>query len=278
MTRVLVTRRDQVTHLSLNRPDRLNVLDPAVYAELFAALDAAYADPEVRAIVLSGAGEHFCAGFDLGASDDMAAREPVWAQWEGMTSQRAAMAAIGDSPKPIVAAVRGYCLGGGFELANYCDFIVAAEDTVFGEPEVRFSLVAHPRLLYFVPLRKAKEIQLLGETFGAADAERLGLVNEVVPAEELEDRAMAFARRLSRVPAETFRHTKTIMSRVLEMQGMGVVESMIASDFVVSKLTETADRARFREIRETQGLRAALAWSRAKDGAGAEAPRPSVTR
>ncbi|MFB9928156.1 enoyl-CoA hydratase/isomerase family protein [Amycolatopsis halotolerans] len=262
-----------MAHLSLNRPERLNVLDPAVYAELFAALDAAYADPEIRAIVIAGAGEHFCAGFDLAASDDMAVREPVWSQWSGMAGQRTAMATIGNSPKPIIAAVQGYCLGGGFELANYCDFIVAADDAVFGEPEVRFSLVAHPRLMYFVPLRKAKEIQLLGEPFSAADAERLGLVNEVVPAAELGDRALAFARRLCRVPAETFQHTKTIMGRVLEMQGLGVAESMFASDFVVSKLTDTADRARFREIRESDGLRAALAWARTKD---TPAEQPSV--
>ncbi|MFI8664723.1 enoyl-CoA hydratase/isomerase family protein [Rhodococcus qingshengii] len=272
MSQILVTRRHRVAHLRLNRPERLNVLDPTVYRELFDSLDAAYADPDVRAIVLSGEGDHFCAGFDLGASDDMSKQDSVWAQWDGMERQRTAMASIGHSPKPIVAAVRGYCLGGGFELANYCDFIIAAQDAVFGEPEVRFSLVAHPRLLYFVPLRKAKEIQLLGENFSADYAERIGLINDVVPNADLEARAFEFAQRLSRVPAETFRHTKTMISRVLDIQGMSVAESMLTSDFVVSKLTETSDRIQFRQIRETEGLRAALAWSRTKDTPPAPEP------
>jgi len=261
MTYVLSERDDRderVVRITLNRPDRLNVLSPPVYDELFDALQEACDDAAVRAIVLSGRGEHFCAGFDLAVSDDAAIDQPVWEQWRSMSAQRSRMQGIAEAPKPIVAAVAGYCLGGGFELANYCDFIVAADTATFGEPEVRFSLAAHPRLLYFVPLRKAKEIQLLGGRFGAEYAERIGLINAVVPASELSDWAFEFAQRLAELPPETIQHTKSIMDRVLDLQGLRVLDGAFTSDFVVSKLTDTEQRRAFREQRRTRGLRHAL--------------------
>lgn len=268
MRSILLRTHGAVAELSLNRPDRLNVLDGAMYQELRTALSAALADPDVNAILLSGQGDNFCAGFDLGSSDDSAVSDPVWTQWEKMEATGELEAAFRYAAKPVVCAVQGHCLGGGFELANSCDFIVAATDAKFCEPEVRFSLVAPPRLMYFVPIRQAKEILLLGENFGAEYAERIGLVNRVTSPQSLAEDSLAFAQRLADLPPETVRHTKSLMARALEIQGIRAVESMVTSEFLISKMTETADRVRFRELRENAGLREALAWIRNKGSRG----------
>lgn len=253
MSQLLAERDGDVAVLTLNRPERHNALTDSLYGELGKAFDEAVADDKVRAIVLAGAGKSFCGGFDLGESG-RATEEDVWTQWRHLQDQRAILRRIWDSPKPTVCEVKGYCLGGGMSLLSHCDFAVASDDAVLGEPEIKYSLLPQPKLLYYVPLRQAKEILLLGQNFSADEGFRVGLLNRVVPLEELRERTMDFARALAAMPAETMRMARRMINATLNAQGYDLVSEWGWDDFLISKMTPTADRISFKEVSEQRGL------------------------
>ena len=179
--KVLVEREDWVGVITINRPDARNVIDPDVASGIESALDDLEADPKVRAIVLTGAGEKaFCAGGDLKEMNDVALRVPP----PDFLPQ---LGRNIDVPKPTIAAVNGIAYGGGFLLAQQCDLVLAAEHARFAVSEVRIgrgSPWAAP-LSWLVPPRVAMKILLTGDPIGAAEAQGHGLVNDVVPAAEL---------------------------------------------------------------------------------------------
>ena len=191
---VLIEKRGEASRrtvvLSLSNPKERNALTSKMRRELMAALAAAGADPDVRAVMLRGEGEKaFCAG---GSMADMAAlrtREDC----DAMCREGAALLnALGDFPKPIVAAVGGWCVGDGFELALCCDLIYAAEDAVFCMPEVDLGLTmgwgGAVRLAKRTNLVRTKEILMLGTRISAAEAQEQGIINRVFPTEELLDK------------------------------------------------------------------------------------------
>jgi len=195
MAAVERARRGQVEVLTLNRPEARNAVNGDVSAEMEAALDAAEADDDVGAVIVTGAGDVFCAGADLKAiaSGNARAIETERGSFAGFVAR--------DFAKPRIAAVNGAAVAGGFEIVLACDLVVAAETAVFGLPEVKRGLFAAAggpfRLARRVPLATATEIVLTGDPIDAPRALALGLVNQVVPRDQVVDAAVALAERIA---------------------------------------------------------------------------------
>jgi enoyl-CoA hydratase len=188
-------RRGSAEILRLNRPEARNAMSPELSRAIEAALDDVEHDPAVVAVIITGTGPVFCAGADLkviaaGGGIDINTRKGGFG---GVASR--------DYPKPIIAAVNGTAVAGGFELALSCDMVVAAEEATFGLPEVKRGLLAAAggpiRLAKRVPLATAIEIVITGDSISAQRAHDLGLVNRVVPADEVVDEAVALVDRIA---------------------------------------------------------------------------------
>ncbi|MCM2479433.1 enoyl-CoA hydratase [Serpentinimonas maccroryi] len=189
---ILVRTEGRVGLITLNRPKQLNALNDALMDELGAALKAFDADADIGCIVLTGSEKAFAAGADIGAMAqysfaDVYKGDYITRNWETMRSIR----------KPIIAAVSGFALGGGCELAMMCDFIIAADNAKFGQPEIKLGIIpgagGTQRLPRAVGKSKAMELVLTGRMMDAAEAERAGLVSRVVPLDKLQDEALAAA-------------------------------------------------------------------------------------
>jgi len=193
---LIVEHHDAVTLIRLNRPQALNALNSELLTELAAALDAAEADEAVRCVVLTGSERAFAAGADIKEMSTKTYAEMFKQDFFGASARR-----IEQFRKPIVAAVAGYALGGGCELAMLCDFIIAAETAKFGQPEINLGVApgigGTQRLTRFVGKSKAMEMILTGRMMDAAEAERSGLVSRVVPADKLVEEAMAAAAKIA---------------------------------------------------------------------------------
>lgn len=195
----------------LDRPDRLNAVVPALVDGLLAAFERARAE-SVRAVVLAGRGRAFCAGHDL--------KEPAPVEDEAAARIRLqriqdVTRAIRSLPAPVIAAVHGYALGAGAEFALGCDLVVAGQDARFGFPEVGVGLSVTGGISSLLPraagLVRAKELLFLGEHFTAEDAQRLGLVNQVVPTGTHEQAALDIARRLAAQPPAALALAKSLL-------------------------------------------------------------------
>jgi enoyl-CoA hydratase/carnithine racemase len=209
---VLYESRDGYGIITLNRPVVLNAVNWSILRRLEAALDRAGDDANARAIILTGAGRAFCAGGDIQSTapdDDL----PT-------PSGRDLYMRIWNMPGPVIAAVRGYAVGQGSELAAMCDLTIATEDAVFGELQIRHGF-GPPMLIapYVVGLKQAKEMLMLGERIPAADALRMGLINRIVPDHRLLEEAEAMARKLAALPARAVRGNKMLVNRVYEIAG-----------------------------------------------------------
>lgn len=222
---LLVTHDNGVLWLTLNRPDALNAITAELRELLIAQLEPASADPEVRAVVLTGAGRGFCSGADLRAGAPSAGTQPAprvpgdVARVLRQGVQRL-IAAVLDCEKPVLAAVNGTAAGVGVHLALACDLVLAAEGASFVEAFVRRGLVPDGGGAYLLPRlvgpQRAKELMFFGDALPAADAQRLGLVNRVVPADELEKTARAWAERLAAGPTRALAMTKQLVNASLE--------------------------------------------------------------
>ncbi len=260
------TRADgQVGVIMLDRPQALNALSSALMEEVTGALRHFTAAPEIRAIVLHGAGRAFSAGFDL--------KESAARNIEGVEQWRALLQydfdflmQFWDCPKPTVAAVHGYCLAGAFEMALSCDLTVAAEGTRFGEPEVRFgSGIVAMLLPWFVSPKAAKELLLTGnDQVDAARALQLGIVNHVVPAGQELDKAMQLARDMAVAAPLSVMLTKRAINRTYEMMNMR--QALLASLDTDTLIEAGAgpERTEFNRIRRERGLKAAIEWRDAR--------------
>jgi len=193
---LLVTTEAGVTLIRLNRPEALNALNSHLLAELSQALDAAEADDGVRCLILTGSDRAFAAGADIKEMSDKSYADMFKTDFFGAAARR-----IEQFRKPIIAAVAGYALGGGCELAMLCDFIIAAETAKFGQPEINLGVApgigGTQRLTRAVGKSKAMEMILTGRMMDAAEAERGGLVSRVVPADKLMEEAQAAAAKIA---------------------------------------------------------------------------------
>lgn len=196
---VHVSREDRIATVTIQRPEKLNALNPQVIDELGKAFRELRSDDEIRVVILTGAGEKaFVAGADIGVLAEMNPLSGVEVSRQGQVVFRE----IETFPRPVIAAVGGYALGGGCELALACHLRIASENARFGLPEVGLGIIpgygGTIRLARLVGLGKALELTLTGGQVGAEEAERLGLVNAVVPQEALMERAREMAGRIAR--------------------------------------------------------------------------------
>jgi len=251
----------EVLEIALNKPKAHNAIDSRMYDDLDAAFTAAAADSTVKAIVLSGRGKSFSAGYDLMQSSEQTKR-PVFEQYELLARQRGTLLKIWDSPKPVVAAVQGYCLGAAFHLMNHVDIVIAAEGATFGEPEARYSLLPQPFSVWLLGARRAKELLLLGDTIDAAEAHRIGVVNRVVPESELAETALAVAQRIALMPPELMSMTKRMINSTLDAQGFRTSHEWGWDQFLITKLMTTELKQEFLSIGEREGMRQAYTWMR----------------
>lgn len=246
---ILVEIRGRVGWITLNRPEALNALNSQVMHDTVAAASAFDADPRIGAIVVTGSERAFAAGADVKEMEprsglDMAMDDPFggWAQFAAVRT-------------PVIAAVSGYALGGGCELAMMCDIILAADTAVFGLPELSLGVIpgigGTQRLVRAVGYPKAAEIILTGRRVRAEEAERIGLVSRVVPAAELLDEAQSVAAGIAAKSLPALRAAKAAMDAALEVpleQGIAVEAELFTGLF------DTADQkegmAAFREKRE----------------------------
>ena len=268
---IRVEVRDGVAIITLDRPARLNAINARLKQEVGAALDAVDHDDGVAAVVLAGAGRSFCSGFDL--KDDAAAGvrgEAMWRQVLGDDFEF--LTRFWEFPKPTIAAVQGHCLAGGFQMALCCDITIAAEDAVFGSPELRFGSVVTALMLPWITGPKfAKEIILCAEDgIDAHRAVAMGIANRVVATEALAHEAFAVARRVAALDADVVRGTKAAINRSLELGGLGDGLRAALEAAVAMEVLDSPSRRRFREITAERGLRAALAWRDARLDVGGD--------
>ena len=212
---IIVGTRGRVGTITLNRPKALNALNDALMNELGEALAKFDADEGIGAIVIAGGDKAFAAGADIGAMKDRGYRdvymgEFVTRNWERMKSVR----------KPVIAAVAGYALGGGCELAMMCDIVFAAEGARFGQPEIKLGIIpgagGTQRLPRAVGKAKAMDLVLTGRMMDAAEAERAGLVSRVVPADKLIEEAFAAAAQIAEFSLPSVMMAKESVNRAFE--------------------------------------------------------------
>jgi len=212
---ILVETRDRVGLIRLNRPQRMNALNDALNVELTQALAAFDADPGIGAIVITGNDKAFAAGADIGAM----------AEWDYQKVYRDnyitnGWEAVRNTRKPVIAAVCGYALGGGCELAMMCDLIIAADTAKFGQPEITIGTIpgmgGTQRLPRAVGKAKAMDWCLTGRMIDAAEAERSGLVARIVPADKLEEEALGVALRIASYSLPTVMMIKEAINRAYE--------------------------------------------------------------
>ena len=203
---VTVEKDGAIAIVTLNRPQALNALSYALVKDLALAMQELDRDTEVRAIVLTGGDKVFAAGADI---KEMADRGPFDARIHERLGYRDQINKIS---KPVIAAVSGFALGGGCELAMSCDMIVCSESARFGQPEVNLGIIpgsgGTQRLTHLVGKHRAMEMVLTGDIIDASDAERFGLVNRVVPAELLLEEAKNIAKKIAAKPALAIKHAK----------------------------------------------------------------------
>lgn len=210
-----VETADHVTLITLNRPKALNALNSELLGELAAALKAAEENKKVHCIVITGSEKAFAAGADITEMANKSFVDMFMSDFFGKETDQ-----ILKTRKPIIAAVAGYALGGGCELAMMCDFIIAADTAKFGQPEINLGVVAGiggtQRLTRFVGKSKSMEMHLTGRFMDADEAERAGLVSRVVPAKKLMEETMEAAHKIAQKSMLTVMAVKEAVNRSYE--------------------------------------------------------------
>ncbi|MGH7389021.1 MAG: enoyl-CoA hydratase-related protein [Candidatus Rokuibacteriota bacterium] len=268
MTAPLVTYAvdGRVGVVSLNRPEKLNAITPELKHLLVERFREADRDPATSVVVLRAEGRSFSAGYDIGPSPARAARRGNALAWhDSLTDDVALEMTPWDMRKPVIASVQGHCLGGGCELVMMCDLTIAADDAVFGEPEIRFSNVGPALVMPFViGHKRARELLYLGDPIDARTALAWGMVNRVVPRAELSAATLKLARRMALISPEALAATKLAINRGADAAGFR--NAIRAGLDVLAPLyaARTEVGAKFDEIREKEGLGAALRWRAAQ--------------
>jgi enoyl-CoA hydratase len=245
--------RGPAAWIILNRPEKLNALNGAVLEGLHAALDRAEADDEVKVVVLTGAGDRAFSA----AHSSIPAHE-----WHGvLATDIDATMRVWALPKPTIAAVRGYCLAGGCELAMACDLIVAGEGASFGEPEIRYGSGPVTLLMPFLlGQKKTNELLFTGDVIDAEAALRAGMINRVVPDDEIDAEVEGLVRKIAPTPLPVLRLTKIALLRAYEAMGLRQAVGANLDLSAMLNAADTPEQREFMDIVKSQGLKAALAW------------------
>jgi enoyl-CoA hydratase/carnithine racemase len=256
-----------VATITLNRPTRLNAISPNLEEEMHRAFDEADADSAVRAIILTGVGKAFCTGFDQGANksgkknSDPAGKsiaefiEYCNRRQGNRIGQWAHMWKLG---KPIIAAVNGWALGAGFWYQMAADITIASDQAVFAQPEVRH--ISNSSFLFtaLCGWKAANRWTLTGDHFDAQEAYRIGMVNEVVPHDELMQRAIALARRIALVPEPSVRLNKAIAMQGVQAAGLNAALLLEGALGTLAQASHNEYREKLFEVQRTQGVKAYL--------------------
>ena len=249
---LIVETKDHVTLIKLNRPDALNALNSELLGELALALKAAEENEKVRCIVITGSDKAFAAGADIKEMAEKSFVDMFMSDFFGSETEQ-----LLKMRKPVIAAVAGFALGGGCELAMMCDFIIAAETAKFGQPEINLGVVAGiggtQRLTRYVGKSKSMEMHLTGRFMDADEAERSGLVSRVVPAKKLMEEAMSAAHKIAEKSTLTTMAVKEAVNRSYETT---LNEGLLFERRLFHSLFATEDQAEgmnaFLEKREAQ--------------------------
>jgi enoyl-CoA hydratase len=266
MTVVLEERRGPALWLTLNRPDKLNAINVEMVGALRDAFRRAAADDEVKVVVVTGAGRAFSAGYDI--AEEVESEIEGADRWHRVLDEDVTFTMeLWSLPKPTIAAVKGWCLAGACEVAMACDLIVAADDARFGEPEIRYGSGPVTLLMPFVlGQKKTNELLFTGDTIDAAEAERAGLVNRVVPEPELTAAVDELVRKIAPTPLPVLRLTKLALLRAYEAMGVRAAVQANVDLAAILNAAETPEQREFDRIAANDGLKAALAWRDARYG------------
>ena len=254
---IIYEKKERIARITINRPRVLNAIDRLAIKELTMAFRQVQEDDEVRVVILTGAGDRaFSTGHDLKESlgDSESVRKLH-------TNAHDLMFAIWNLGKAVIARIDGYCLGTSIDLALVCDFTIASEESIFGEPEIRFSSGSEfPMLPWVVGMKQAKNLMLTGDSISAAEAQKMGMITKVVPKKELDEEVDKLAKKLSNVPAFAMKMNKSNIDKAFE--AMGFINGMAVALENISLLviTETEERRIFGQIKAEKGLRAAMDW------------------
>jgi enoyl-CoA hydratase len=253
----------------LNRPEKLNAISAELQQQLTEALTRADADPETNVVLLRAEGRSFCAGYDISAKEpgkDDWRSDPTKAH-EHLRVQLDFEMMPWTMKKPVIASVQGHVMGGGCELVMLCDLTIAADNASFAEPEVRFSSVGPAIVMpMIIGYKKARELLYFGDAIDAKTALELGMVNRLVPLDELREASLRWAKRLSLISQEALYATKRAVNRGADASGFRT--ALYAGLDVVGPLyaTRTEFGAKFREIVASDGVSAAVKWRSAQFG------------
>src|SRR5215510_14728510 len=269
---ILYEKRGPVVTITLNRPETINAINPQMTAELHGALDEADADAQVRAIILTGAGRGFSAGFDIARRPDgrssldatgIEVAGYILRWWARDRDSSLELMHLLHFTKPIIAAVHGWVMGGGFWYALASHITIAADNSVFAQPEVRHTSNTTFLFAALAGWKAAHRYGLTGDHLDAAEALRLGLINEVVPLDQLLPRASALGERIARVPEPSVRLNKAVTCYGLLAMGLGAGMLMNVPFSSMAHASYNAQRAELIAAMQSGGLKAFL---EARDG------------
>jgi enoyl-CoA hydratase len=257
-----------IATITLNRPDRLNTIVPPMPEELESAVHAAIADQEVKVIVLRGAGRSFCAGFDLGGGfhhwDEGLTTDGKWDPGKDFAMATSPLGpvpkfmSIWRSPKPVIAQVHGWCVGGGSDMALCADLVIASEDARIGTPYSRmWGCYLTGMWIYRLGLTRAKEYALTGKPFSGSEAAAIGLINQAVPFAELESEVRAAAERLASVPLSQLSAMKLVVNQAFDNMGLG--STQVIGPILDGLMRNTPDALRWIDVAEREGVSAVAA-------------------
>jgi enoyl-CoA hydratase len=266
---ILYDTHGAVATITLNRPERLNTIVPPMPDEVESAVNAAVADDTIKVIVLRGAGRSFCAGFDFSGGFhhwDQAittdgewdpGKDFMWATSAGVGATPKFMS-LWHSPKPVIAQVHGWCVGGGSDMALCADLVIASKDARIGTPYSRmWGAYLSGMWLYRLGLTRAKEYALTGKPLSGDEAEQVGLINRAVPFARLEAEVSAQAAQLASIPLSQLAAMKLIVNQAYE--NMGLASTQTLGLILDGLMRNTPDARRFVDIAARDGVGAVVA-------------------
>lgn len=260
---IIYEKQGRIVRLTLNRPEVLNALSDALLNEMEAALVEAEQDDEVRVIIIKGAGRAFSTGYDIepGKPGKYGAM-PIFDDllWLQRTDRK--ITTIWNLSKPVIAQIHGYCVAGGNDVAGQCDILIAAENAIFMNPQIRrLGLTWLNMTTYHAGPQWAKMLFFTGDRITGKQAERIGFVAKAVPEDKLEEEVDKLAQRIALVPSELLALNKAAINRVIEEMGLRNAFNAALELDIIAHNTKAVQN--FRRMAEKKGLQAALAENEA---------------
>jgi len=251
---------DRVATITLNRPERHNALSVALIEEIMAAVAQADKDPEVRVLVITGAGgKAFSSGYDIKESAEKPKRD--LAAWRARMQQDIQFTySVWDCSKPVIAAIDGFCLAGALEFAMCCDIRICSDISTFAALEARFSNGIATLIMPWLIGHRSRSLIYTGDTIDAQEAFRIGLVDKVYPVASLQAEVTKFAKRMSRVSLSCLQWDKRAINQTFEIMGLRSAIQYGSEASAIMDALSSPEAEQFTTIRREQGMGAALKW------------------